>query len=61
MHVVHFACRVLGFMFLMTSSHQLTKSMTTSSYDCPICMTSLSHRSLVRFRSFSIAYYVDDY
>ena len=38
-------------------SHRFTKSTFASSYGCPTCMTSLSHWSLVSFRTFSIAYW----
>jgi hypothetical protein len=62
LHVVHVACRVLGIMFLMTKySHQFPKRMTVFSHSCPTCMTSRSHISLVKFRSFSIVYYIDDF
>ncbi len=62
LHVVHVACRVLGFIFLMTGcSHCFTKNMTAFSHGCSTCMTSRSHRLLVWFRSFSISYYADDY
>ena len=62
LHVVHAACRVSGFMFLMTRCcHQFTKRMIAFSHSCPTYMTSLSHKFLVSLRFFSIAYYVDDY